>query len=165
MEQALDRAAVAICALWIFILISSGLIEREVLVLHLFQWTIYGVAIVLILRGSKWGYGIAASIAFIWDFGNLHTGFIFDAGFREWRAFLQGRGIGHFVPWEATVGWFAHLLLIAVVFVRWTLRPDKRGRDAAGLLAAFVATYTTFGIMLFCFGQFFFHRYLMLFVP
>ena len=165
MHKALDRVAVALCAVWIFILLSSGIIEREVLVLHCFQSMIYAAAIALILRGSKWGYGIAASIAFIWDFANLHTGFVFDAGFREWSAFLHGRGIAHFVPWEATVGWFAHLLLIAIVFVRWTLRPDKRGRDAAGLLAAFVATYASFGVMLFFFGQFFFHRYLMLFVP
>jgi hypothetical protein len=103
-------------------------------------------------------------MAFIWDFANLHTGFIFSAGFREWGAFLRGRGIAHFVPWEATVGWFAHLLLIAIVLVRWTLRPDKRGRDAAGLLAAFVATYTTFGIMLFFFGRTWLPRYLALFV-
>jgi hypothetical protein len=164
MDKALDRAAVGLCAVWIFILLSSGIIEREVLVLHCFQSMIYGAAIVLILRGSKWGYGIAASMAFIWDFANLHTGFIFSAGFREWGAFLRGRGIAHFVPWEATVGWFAHLLLIAIVLLRWTLRPDKRGRDAAGLLAAFVATYTTFGIMLFFFGRTWLPRYLALFV-
>lgn len=165
MDRALDRAAVAICALWIFILNSSGIIEREVLALHLLQSTIYGAAILFILRGSKWGYGIAISIAFIWDFANLHTGFIFDAGFAEWRRFLRGGGIGRFVPWEATVGWFAHLALIALMIFRWCRRPDRSARDSAGLLAAFVGTYAYFGVLLFFFGRFFFARYLRLFLP
>lgn len=164
-DRALDRAAVGICALWIFILVSSGIIEPYVLWLHLFQGTIYGAAIWLIWRGSKWGYGIAISIAFIWDFSNLHTGFIFDAGFTEWRRFLRGGGIGHFVPWEATVGWFAHLALIALMIFRWWRRPDRSARDVAGLVAAFVGTYAYFGVLLFFFGRFFFGRYLRLFVP
>src|SRR5438067_1028479 len=46
--------SIAISALWIFILISSGLIERYVLVLHIFQSLIYLAAIVLIAqRRSK----------------------------------------------------------------------------------------------------------------
>lgn len=161
----IDRAAIAICALWIFILISSGIIERYVLWLHLFQWTIYGAAIFLIWRGSKWGYGIAISIAIIWDFANLHTGFIFDAGFAEWRRFLRGGGIGKFVPWEATAGWFAHLALIALCVWAWERRPDRGARDVVGLLVAFIGTYVYFGVMLFFFGQFFFARYVRLFVP
>jgi hypothetical protein len=32
---------------------------------------------------------------------------------------------------------------MAALLVRWLVRPDRRARDAAGLLAAFVATYTT----------------------
>ena len=51
--------SIAISALWIFILISSGLIERYVLVLHVFQSLIYIAAIALIARGSPWGYAIA----------------------------------------------------------------------------------------------------------
>ena len=38
----------------------------------------------LSLRGSKWGYGIGISIAFLWDFYNLFTGFVFRAGVRQW---------------------------------------------------------------------------------
>jgi len=164
-DRWLDRAAVGLCALWIFILISSGIIEPYVLWLHLFQCTIYGAAVALLLRGSKWGYGIAISIALIWDFYNLHTGFIFDAGFAEWRRFLRGGGIGHFVPWEATVGWFAHLALIAVLLWRWSRRGDRSPLDLAGLLAAFVGTYLYFGLLLFVFGRPFLGRYLKLFAP
>ena len=161
---ALDGIAIAICAFWVFVLISSGLIEREVLALHLLQWTIYGAAIFLIARGSKWGYGIAISIAFIWDFANLHTGFIFDLGFRVWREFLHTGRIERFVPWEATIGWFAHLALIAICIAAWRGRPDRRARDIAGLMASFAATYVYFGVQLYFFGQFFFPRYLRLFV-
>jgi hypothetical protein len=163
--SALDRAAIATCAVWIFILISSGVIERQVLVLHLLQWTIYGAAIALLARGSKWGYGIAISIALIWDFGNLHTGFIFDAGFREWRTFLRTGRIVRFVPWEATIGWFAHLALIGLCVSAWWRRPDRRARDAAGLAVSFAATYVYFGALLYFFGRPFFSRYLHLFLP
>jgi hypothetical protein len=164
MARILDRITIALCALWIFILISSGIIERYVLVLHLFQSLIYVTAIALILRGSKWGYGIGISIAFIWNFANLFTGFVFKAGFAEWRRFLSGAGIAHFVPWEATIGWFAHVALILVLVARWALRPDKRVRDAAGLVVSSVGTYAAFGVMLYFFGRPFLDRYLRLFV-
>ncbi|HET7787748.1 MAG TPA: hypothetical protein VFL36_17385 [Myxococcales bacterium] len=163
--SAWDSIAIAICALWIFILLSSGLIEREVLVLHVLQSAIYAAALALIARKSKWGLGIAASIAFIWDYGNLHTGFIFDLGFRVWRGFLHTGHIERFVPWEATIGWFAHLLLIAACIAAWGQHADRRPRDIAGFVVAFAATYVYFGVILYFFGRFFFARYLRLFLP
>jgi hypothetical protein len=69
------------------------------------------------------------------------------------------------VPWEATVGWFAHLALIAAVFARWMRRPDRSPRDVAGLAVAFAGTHAGFGLMLFLFGRPFLPRYLALFVP
>ena len=152
--------SIAISALWVGILLSSGIIEPYVFWLHIVQSLIYVAAIVLIWRGSAWGYGIAVSVAFIWDFANLHTGFIFDAGFKEWRAFLRGGGIGHFVPWEATVGWFAHIALFLLGGYE-----ILRRRALAKLAASFVGTYVYFGVCLFFFGKFFFARYVRLFLP
>ncbi len=47
-DRWLDHAAVGLCAAWVFILISSAIIDRYVLWLHLFQSTIYAAAIALI---------------------------------------------------------------------------------------------------------------------
>lgn len=163
MDRALDRIAIACCAYWILLLIGSGILERYVLVLHLFQWLMYGASIALVLRGSKWAYGVGIATAFIWDYYTLFTGFIFDAGFSEWRNFLHGRGIAHLVPWAATIGWFAHLVLIAALLIRYLRREDRRALDGAGFVASFAGIFAYYAAIMFLFGRSFLPRLLRIF--
>jgi hypothetical protein len=163
MDRALDRAAVALCGLWILILLSSGFLEPEVLTLHLFQSLIYVAIVILVWQGSKWATGLGISIAFLWNDFNLHTGFVFDAGFRRWRELLHGQGVQNFVQLMAPVAFFAHVLLIAVLGARYLRRGDKRGLDAPGFGVAFVVTFAYFAIILSLYGPEFLPRFLDLF--
>ncbi len=88
----LDWSIVAACLIFIGVLALSGYVERDVLVLHALQSLIYVTVICLSLQHSKWGYAIGISIAFIWNFYNLFTGFVFRAGFRQWGLLLHGKG-------------------------------------------------------------------------
>ena len=163
MDRALDRVTVGLCALWIAILLASGLLEPEVLTLHVFQSLIYVVVTILTLRGSKWAPGVGISIAFIWDYGNLHTGFVFDAGFRRWRELFHGQGVANWVQLMAPVAFFAHVALIVVLALRYLRRLDKRGLDAAGFGVAFVVTFAYFAVILSLYGPQFLPRFLDLF--
>jgi hypothetical protein len=163
MDRALDRTALALCGLWIAILLVSGFLETEVLVLHLFQSLIYVAVAALLLYGSKWAEGVGISIALIWDKVNLHTGFVFDAGFRRWRELFHGDGISNFVQFLAPIAFFAHVALIFVLAVRYLRRRDKRMLDAPGFCVAFVVTFAYFAIILSLYGPQFLPRFLDLF--
>src|SRR4051812_36705845 len=110
MDRALDRTTVALCGLWIAILLTSGALEPEVLTLHLFQSLIYVAVAVLTLRGSKWAPGLGISIAFIWNYGNLRT----------------GRGVQNVVQFMAPLAFFAHVALIVILAARYLRRVDRR---------------------------------------
>ena len=156
-------AMVALSGVWLFVLLASGAIEHEVLVLHLFQSLIYVAVIVLALRGSKWACGIAISIAVMWNYFNLHTGFVFDAGFRVWRQFLSGGGIRNFVQFLAPIAWFAHVGLIAAALASYARRSDRRWADTGVLVASFAGTFAYFAAILALFGPQFLPRLLHLF--
>src|SRR5471030_689121 len=52
----------------------------------------------------KWGDGIGISIAFLWDFYNVFTGFVFRAGFHQWSLLLHGNAPTNFVQFRSEVG-------------------------------------------------------------
>lgn len=138
MDRLLDRAAVAICCLWIAALLSSGVAEPEVLTLHLFQSAIYIAVIVLVLRKSKWALGLGISIALIWNDYTLQTGF-------------------------APVAFFAHVLLLAVLAMRYYRRRDKQLLDAPGFGVSFVVSVAYFAVILSLYGPQYLPRFLGLF--
>jgi hypothetical protein len=163
MDRALDRMAVAICALWIAILLFSGVAEPSVLTLHLFQSAIYVAVILLIFVKSKWAFGVGISIALIWNDYNLHTGFVFRAGFQRWRELFAGEGVKNAVQLMAPVAFFAHVLLIAVLAVRYFRRRDKQLLDAPGFGVSFVVTVAYFAIILSLYGPQYLPKFLDLF--
>jgi hypothetical protein len=163
MDRALVRTALALCGVWIAILLISGVLEREVLVLHLFQSLIYVAVAALLLYRSKWAEGVGISIAVIWDKVNLHTGFVFDAGFRRWRELFQGGGVENFVQLLAPVAFFAHVALIVVLAMLYFRRRDRRMLDVGGFGVAFVVTFAYFAIILSLYGPQFLPRFLDLF--
>ena len=141
--------------IFIGVLLESGYFEREVLVLHLFQSLIYVAVITFALRGSKWGYGIGLSIAAIWNLYNTFSGFVFDAGFREWSRFLSSGRISNPVTFVAPIAWFDHLLLAIAILWAYLAQVKKRLSDLLVLAASFLVTALYFfGIIALLWPQF-----------
>jgi hypothetical protein len=163
MDRALDRAAIAICGSWIAILLVSGFAEPLVRTLHLFQSAIYVAVIILVLRKSKWAFGLGISIALIWDDFNLHTGLVFRAGFERWGELFAGHGVKNAMQLMAPVAFFAHLLLIVVLAVRYSRRRDKQLLDAPGLGVCFVVAVAYFAIILSLYSPEYLPKFLDLF--
>jgi hypothetical protein len=153
----LDRAIVALSAGFILVLMFSGYFEREVLILHLFQSLIYVAIAVLAWRHSKWGYAVGISVPLLWNLYNIKSGFVFDAGFAQWSAWLQTGRITDPVKWIAPIAWFDHALLIMACVWAYLRLPNKRPSDAlvfvtgsvtaigyfAGILALWGSRYLT----------------------
>ena len=144
----LDWLIVTLCLIFILVLLSSGYFEHDVLVLHLFQSLIYVAVIVLSLKHNKWGYGIGISMAAFWNYYNLHTGFVFDAGFREWTSFLRSGHITNPVYWVAPVAWFDHLALILCLVWAYIRSPNKKVTDIGILLGSFAISVGYFVLII-----------------
>jgi hypothetical protein len=149
----LDYAIVALSAGFIFVLLFSGYFEREVLVLHLFQSLIYVAVAVLSWRHSKWGYAAAICVATLWNAYNVKSGFVFDAGFRQWSAWLQTGEIKNPVHWIAPPAWFDHALLIVCCVWAYLRLPNKRPLDAVVFVAASALTIGYFSLILALMGS------------
>ena len=144
----LDRSIVASCLIFIGVLALSAYVEHDVLVLHVLQAVIYVAVIWLSLQHNKWGYAIGISIAFIWDFYNRFTGFVFRAGFRQWSLLFHGRAVTNIVQFSAPIGWFDHLLLIALLSMAYVRLNERRWSDALRMLAALVGTFVYFATII-----------------
>ncbi len=122
----------------------SGYLERDVLVLHVLQSLIYVTVIYLSLRHSKWGYAIGISIAILWNFYNLFTGFVFRAGFGQWRVLFHGHAVTNLVQFSVPIAWFDHLVLIVLLSLAYIRLDDRRWSDTLRMLAALAGTFLYF---------------------
>ncbi len=142
--RALDGVVAICCAIFVAILLISGAIERDVLILHLFQSLIYVAIVVLCIRKSIWGYAVGISISIIWDAYNSISGFVFHAGFRQWALFARTGHFTNFVQLLAPIAWFDHVALAGALAWAYARRPNKRWTDALVLAAGFVVTFAYF---------------------
>ena len=154
----LDYAIVALSIGFIFVLLFSGYFERDVLVLHLFQSLIYVAVAALSWRHSKWGYAAGICVAALWNAYNIKSGFVFDAGFRQWSAWLETGEIKNPVHWIAPPAWFDHALLIVACVWAYLRLPDKRISDAAVFVGASALTIGYFSLILGLMGSRFLQR-------
>jgi hypothetical protein len=151
----LEAWIVSACLIFVGVLALSAFLERDVLRLHILQSFIYVAVIWLTLRGSKWGDGIGISIAFLWDFYNVFTGFVFRAGFHQWSLLLHGKAPTNLVQFSAPIAFFDHLVLIGLLAYSYAGRADRRWSDALGGLAALAGTFLYFaGIIALSWPQF-----------
>jgi hypothetical protein len=134
-----EALIVAGAAVFILVLGISAYWQADIRWLHLFQSMMYVVTIVLVARGSRWGYFIGASAAGLWDYANIFaTSFFFNGLGELFRWARTGRA--RFDLLIAVPAWFSNLLV--VVGCAWAyarLRP-KAASDLGRFLLSFALT-------------------------
>ena len=126
-------------AAFILVLGISAYWQADIRWLHLFQSMMYIATIVLVARGSRWGYFIGASAAGLWDYANIFATSFFFNGLGELSRWARtGRARSDLLI--AVPAWFANLLV--VVGCGWAyarLRPKGAG-DVGRFLLSFALT-------------------------
>ncbi|MCE5270705.1 hypothetical protein LLH00_05415 [bacterium] len=137
----LDTAIVILSLGFISILAISAYMEKEIRVLHFFQSFIYLAIILLSLKHSKWGYGIAISIALFWNTFNVFSGFI-ESGFREWGKLALNGECGSPQNLVAAPAALVHTALIICSIVAYLRLGEKKRSDIWIFLTSAIASIT-----------------------
>lgn len=131
---------VAGSALFVFILWLSAYWEKDIRWLHFFQAWMYVAAVVLALRGSRWGYFIGISAAAFWNYTTVFVNTFFPSGLRWLAASIRGGELKHPDQIISVPAWIGNLLLIVGCVWAYAKLRDKRIGDVPRLLLAFVLT-------------------------
>lgn len=129
---------------FIVILFISDYLEREVLVLHVFQSLIYVFVICFSLKKSKWGYAVGISMPLFWNSYNLFLSGFLGAGIRQLKGWTE---TGHLEKPEhfiALPAWTAHLFLMLCCMAAYSQLNNKSIRDLRILLLGAIASIAYF---------------------
>jgi len=127
-------------SLFIAVLAISAYFEPDIRWLHFFQAWMYGAAILLGLRGNRWGYFIGFSAALLWDYANLFVTTFFMNGIEE---LIRCASAGHQVRPDlllAIPAWLSNLTLIVGCVWAYKRMRTKEPFDIVRLLLAFALT-------------------------
>jgi hypothetical protein len=127
------------CA-FISVLALSAYWEADIRWLHFFQAWMYAGAIVLSLRGSRWGYFIGFSAAGLWDYMNIFATTFFFNGLQQLSQWVHTGQLARPDLLIAVPAWFSNLLVVVGCVWAYSRLPEKRGGDFARLLLAFALT-------------------------
>jgi hypothetical protein len=114
--------------------------EADIRWLHFFQAWMYAGAVILSLRGSRWGYFIGFSAAGLWDYMNIFATTFFLNGLQQLSRWVH---TGHLARPDlliAVPGWFSNLLVVLGCIWAYSRQPGKRLADIGKLVLAFALT-------------------------
>jgi hypothetical protein len=146
-------------ALFVVVLFVAAVFEADIRWLHFFQAWMYVAAVVLALRGNRWGYFIGISAAGFWDFANVFLTTFAANGLHEvssWLATGQLRRPDQAIAVPAFVG---NLLVIVGCVWAYLRHARPAPRDAWRFVTAFALTTAFFAADMALFQP----RYLVLF--
>ncbi|HVO79427.1 MAG TPA: hypothetical protein VMT28_01780 [Terriglobales bacterium] len=142
----LDWAIGALCLVFILILGEAAYLEPGIRTLHLFEWLIYLLVIVLALDHSKWGYGLGLSTSAFWlGLGIFGTPFVRE-GIQTWAGLLRTGQITGAMAFLAVPAAIDQFLLMAFCLLGYWRLQNKRWSDlgilagSAGISIGYLAT-------------------------
>lgn len=131
-------------SVFVFVLGLSAYWQSDIRWLHVFQAWMYVAAVILNLRGSRWGFFIGFSAAGLWDYMNIFATTFFFNGLQQITLWLD---TGHFARPElliAVPAWFSNLMVVIGCVWAYSRQPEKSLSDLGKLVAAFVLTTAFF---------------------
>lgn len=131
---------------FIAVLGVSAVWEADIRWLHFFQAWMYIAAIMLGLRGNRWGYFIGISAAGLWDYANIFATSFFFNGLRQ---VSQWAHTGHLARPDlliAVPAWFSNLFVVLGCLWGYSRLPAKSLRDAGRFMITFAFTTGYFAL-------------------
>jgi hypothetical protein len=131
---------------FILVLAVSAYWEADIRWLHFFQAWMYIAAIVLGLRGNRWGYFIGISAAGLWDYANIFATTFFFNGLEQLSHWIR---TGHLERPDlliAVPAWFSNLFVVVGCVWAYARCSAKSVGDAARFLIAFALTTGFFAL-------------------
>jgi len=134
-----DWATAGCAALFVAILALSGYWDPTIRTLHVFEAVPYGLAGLLCLRQSTFGYALAAAggAFWLWCAGFLTT-FVRN-GFERLGALVRTGSVDRIDVLIAAPAAFATAGLVVFSVAGYVRRQNKSGRDIVAIASAFVA--------------------------
>ncbi len=132
--------------LFILVLAVSAFWEPDIRGLHFFQAWMYMAAIVLSLRGSRWGHFIGISAAGLWDYSTIFANSFFLNGLQQLSQWIR---TGHLQRPDlliAVPAWFSNVIVVVGCVWAYSRLPRKSFGDAGRFVVAFALTTGFFAL-------------------
>jgi hypothetical protein len=131
---------------FILVLGISAYWESDIRWLHFFQAWMYVAAIVLSVRGSRWGHLIGISAAGLWDYANIFATSFFFNGLQQLSLWMHTGSLRRPDLLIAVPAWFSNLLVVLGCIWAYSRLSKKSLSDAARFAAAFALTTGFFAL-------------------
>jgi hypothetical protein len=125
---------------FIFVLALSAYWEADIRWLHFFQAWMYVAAILLSLRGSRWGNFTGVSAAGLWDYMNIFGTTFFLNGLQQLSSWVHTGHLPRPDIFIAVPAWFSNLLVVVGCVWAYLGQPVKSARDIRSFLVSFILT-------------------------
>lgn len=124
----------------------SAVWEADIRWLHFFQAWMYIAAVVLALRGNRWGLFIGVSAAGLWDYTNVFATTFLANGLGQISQWLQTGKLARPDLLIAVPAWLSNLLVVVGCVWAYSRRPSRSPGDVGRFLIAFVLTTGFFAV-------------------
>ena len=133
-------------SIFIFVLALSAVWETDIRWLHFFQAWMYIAAIVLGLRGSRWGYFIGISAAGLWDYANIFVTTFFFNGLEQLSQWIHSGHLARPDLLIAVPAWFSNLAVVIGCVWAYSRLREKSPGDAFRFITTFALTTGFFAL-------------------
>ena len=125
---------------FILVLAISAYFQADIRWLHFFQAWMYVAALVLSIRGSRWGYFIGISAAGLWDYANVVATNFFYNGLAELVRLIRTGHVARVSVLIAVPAWLSNFLVIVGCVWAYSRLRDKSLGDVGRILVVFALT-------------------------
>jgi hypothetical protein len=111
------------------VLAISAYFEADIRWLHFFQAWMYVAAMLLCIRGSRWGYFIGISAAGLWDYANIVATTFFFNGMQQLALWVHTGQLERPDLVIAVPAWFSNLAVVIGCACGYSRMQGKRAND------------------------------------
>jgi hypothetical protein len=156
----MSRWTVAIgAAVFVGVLFISAYWEADIRWLHFFQAWMYLATIILVWKGSRWGYFIGVGAAALWNYMTLFVNTFLKNGLEQASILVHTGHLPRPDLFVSVPAWLGNLLVIVGCVLAYGWTADKRRSDILKFALALAGTTSFFALIVALFQP----RYLGLF--